>query len=69
EELVLRCRYGIGRERDHTLEELGEKFSLTRERIRQIEERAIRALRFRVGKAKIASMDNVPESQQRAATA
>lgn len=46
QEAVLRLRFGIGEPRDHTLEELGEKFALTRERIRQIEQKAIRALRF-----------------------
>lgn len=45
EEAVLRYRFGIGKSRDYTLEELGEKFSLTRERIRQLEQRAIRTLR------------------------
>jgi len=45
EEAVLRYRFGIGESRDYTLEELGEKFSLTRERIRQLEQRAIRTLR------------------------
>ena len=37
--------FGIGEVREHTLEELGERFSLTRERIRQIEQRALRKLR------------------------
>ena len=45
EEMVLRFRFGIGQARDHTLEELGDKFSLTRERIRQIEQKALRKLR------------------------
>lgn len=45
EEAVLRFRFGIGEVRDYTLEELGERFSLTRERIRQIEQRALRKLR------------------------
>jgi RNA polymerase primary sigma factor len=45
EEAVLRYRFGIGESRDYTLEELGEKFALTRERIRQLEQRAIRTLR------------------------
>lgn len=48
QEAVIRLRFGIGEDRDHTLEELGEKFALTRERIRQIEQKAIRALRFAV---------------------
>lgn len=45
EEMVLRFRFGIGEGRDSTLEEVGERFSITRERIRQIEEKAIRKLR------------------------
>lgn len=45
QEAVLRFRFGIGETRDYTLEELGERFALTRERIRQIEQSAIRALR------------------------
>ena len=49
EEAVLRFRFGIGEVRDYTLEELGERFSLTRERIRQIEQRALRKLRTAVG--------------------
>ena len=42
---VLRLRFGIGVRRDHTLEEVGTVFSLTRERIRQIEAQALRKLR------------------------
>jgi RNA polymerase primary sigma factor len=45
QEKVVRLRFGVGEDRDYTLEELGEKFSLTRERIRQIEATAIRKLR------------------------
>jgi RNA polymerase primary sigma factor len=45
EEKILRLRFGIGEETDHTLEEVGEVFNLTRERIRQIEEKALRKLR------------------------
>jgi RNA polymerase primary sigma factor len=41
---VLRLRFGIGAEREHTLEEIGERFALTRERIRQIETSALRKL-------------------------
>jgi RNA polymerase primary sigma factor len=69
QETILCLRYGINAERDHTLEELGEKFSLTRERIRQIEQRAIRALRFPGCRAKMPSMEAVPESQQTVTTA
>jgi RNA polymerase primary sigma factor len=45
EETILRKRFGIGEEKAHTLEELGQQFGLTRERIRQIEARALRKLR------------------------
>ena len=45
EERVLRMRFGIGMNTDHTLEEVGQQFSLTRERIRQIEARALRKLK------------------------
>jgi RNA polymerase primary sigma factor len=44
-EAVLRFRFGIGHARDYTLEEVGENFGVTRERIRQIEQKALRALR------------------------
>ncbi|MBI4223907.1 MAG: RNA polymerase sigma factor RpoD, partial [Deltaproteobacteria bacterium] len=45
EEKVLRMRFGIGEKSDHTLEEVGKDFSVTRERIRQIEAKALRKLR------------------------
>ena len=45
EEKVLRMRFGIGERSDHTLEEVGRDFSVTRERIRQIEAKALRKLR------------------------
>ena len=45
EEKVLRKRFGIGENSDHTLEEVGQDFSVTRERIRQIESKALRKLR------------------------
>jgi len=44
--MVIRLRFGVGEARDHTLAELGEKFSISRERIRQIEENALRKLRW-----------------------
>ena len=45
EEKVIRMRFGIGCDREHTLEEIGQEFAVTRERIRQIEAKALRALR------------------------
>jgi len=46
EEMVLRKRFGIGESTDHTLEEVGQDFDVTRERIRQIESKALRKLRY-----------------------
>ncbi len=45
EERILRMRFGIGEKHEHTLEEVGQDFDLTRERIRQIEEKALRKLK------------------------
>ena len=45
EERILRMRFGIGMNSDHTLEEVGNQFSVTRERIRQIEAKALRKLK------------------------
>ncbi len=45
EEKILRMRFGIGEKHDHTLDEVGQVFELTRERIRQIEEKALRKLK------------------------
>jgi RNA polymerase primary sigma factor len=45
EERVIRMRFGLGTSRDHTLEEVGQTFGVTRERIRQIEAKALRKLR------------------------
>ena len=42
---MLRMRFGIGMNNDHTLEEVGKQFDVTRERIRQIEAKALRKLR------------------------
>jgi DNA-directed RNA polymerase sigma subunit (sigma70/sigma32) len=47
EERVLRMRFGIGMNTDHTLEEVGQQFSVTREHIRQIEAKALRKLKRR----------------------
>jgi RNA polymerase primary sigma factor len=45
EERIVRMRFGLGMNSDHTLEEVGKQFSLTRERIRQIEAKALRKLK------------------------
>ncbi|MFQ5918135.1 MAG: sigma-70 family RNA polymerase sigma factor [Candidatus Binatia bacterium] len=52
EEMVIRFRFGIGEAHERTLEEVGEKFSVTRERIRQLEQKAIRKLRSPVRRPK-----------------
>jgi RNA polymerase primary sigma factor len=46
ESRILRLRYGLGHEREHTLDEIGHQFDLTRERIRQLEARALERLRL-----------------------
>jgi RNA polymerase primary sigma factor len=46
EERILRMRFGIGMNKDHTLEEVGQQFSVTRKRIRQIEAKALRKLKY-----------------------
>ena len=59
EEQVLRMRFGIGEKSDHTLEEVGQDFEVTRERIRQIEAKALRKLRHPSRSKKLKSfMDN-----------
>jgi RNA polymerase primary sigma factor len=45
EERIVRIRFGLGMNTDHTLEEVGQQFSVTRERIRQIEAKALRKLK------------------------
>ena len=45
EERIVRMRFGLGMNGDHTLEEIGQQFSVTRERIRQIEAKALRKLK------------------------
>jgi RNA polymerase primary sigma factor len=53
EELVLRMRFGVGEGSEHTLEEVGRSFNVTRERIRQIESKALRKLRHPSRAAKL----------------
>lgn len=55
EEKILRMRFGIGEKHDHTLEEVGQEFKVTRERIRQIEEKALRKLRHPIRAEKLKS--------------
>ena len=55
EERVLRMRFGIGMSSDHTLEEVGQQFSVTRERIRQIEAKALRKLKHPIRSKKLKS--------------
>ncbi len=60
EEKVLRMRFGIGEKADHTLEEVGRDFSVTRERIRQIEAKALRKLRHPTRSSKLKSFVDAP---------
>ena len=53
EEQVLRLRFGVGEKSEHTLEEVGRSFNVTRERIRQIESKALRKLRHPTRAAKL----------------
>ena len=59
EEKVLRMRFGIGEKSDHTLEEVGQDFLVTRERIRQIEAKALRKLRHPSRSKKLKSFTDV----------
>jgi RNA polymerase primary sigma factor len=62
EERVLRLRFGIGEKSDHTLGEVGQDFSVTRERIRQIEAKALRKLRHPARRCMLqAFSDTIPE--------
>ena len=66
EEKVLRMRFGIGEKSDHTLEEVGQNFDVTRERIRQIEAKALRKLRHPSRSKKLKSFyenDGEPDSE------
>jgi RNA polymerase primary sigma factor len=56
EERILRMRFGIGEKQDHTLEEVGQDFNVTRERIRQIEEKALRKLKHSSRAEKLRSL-------------
>lgn len=63
EEKILRMRFGIGEKAEHTLEETGKVFGVTRERIRQLEESALKKLRHpRRGLARLAEWDNSTQS-------
>ena len=62
EEKVLRMRFGIGEESDHTLEEVGQDFNVTRERIRQIEAKALRKLRHPSRSGKLKTFIDVGEN-------
>jgi RNA polymerase primary sigma factor len=53
EERILRMRFGIGLDRDHTLESIGQQYSVTRERIRQIEAKALRKLKHFVRSSRL----------------
>ena len=55
EQRILRMRFGIGDATDHTLEEIGKEFGVTRERIRQIEAKALEKLRHAAGASKLAT--------------
>jgi RNA polymerase primary sigma factor len=52
---VIRMRFGIGMNNDHTLEEVGKQFDVTRERIRQIEAKALRKMRHPTRSEKLRS--------------
>jgi len=62
EQKVLRMRFGIGMNTDHTLEEVGKQFGVTRERIRQIEAKALRKLRHPSRAKKLKTFVDVPEA-------
>jgi len=67
EQKVLRMRFGIGMNTDHTLEEVGKQFGVTRERIRQIEAKALRKLRHPSRAKKLKTFADTPESSSAAA--
>ncbi|MCX8072399.1 MAG: RNA polymerase sigma factor RpoD [Candidatus Binatia bacterium] len=63
EEQILRMRFGIGEKSDYTLEEVGQRFAVTRERIRQIEAKALRKLRH---PSRVKALENPPRGQSQA---
>jgi len=63
EEKVLRMRFGIGEKSDHTLEEVGQDFEVTRERIRQIEAKALRKLRHPSRAKKLSAFSDAIENK------
>ncbi len=63
EQKVLRMRFGIGMNTDHTLEEVGKQFGVTRERIRQIEAKALRKLRHPTRAKKLITFVEMPEQE------
>ncbi len=67
EQKVLRMRFGIGMNTDHTLEEVGKQFGVTRERIRQIEAKALRKLRHPSRARKLKTFADIPEPSSAAA--
>ena len=66
EKEVLRLRYGLGTDREYTLEEIGRRLSVTRERVRQIESRALQKLRAAKQREALAAQ-NAPEGERTAA--
>lgn len=64
EEQIIRMRFGIGDGADHTLEEIGQQFNVTRERIRQIEAKAFRKLRHPVRSKRLQSWCDVERSEE-----
>jgi RNA polymerase primary sigma factor len=64
QETVLRMRFGIEQKRDYTLEELGERFSVTRERIRQIEQKSLQILRNPVRRKPLMPVGREPDGRE-----
>jgi len=64
EEQIIRMRFGIGDGADHTLEEIGQQFNVTRERIRQIEAKAFRKLRHPARSRRLQSWSDVERSEE-----